>query len=109
MAGCEGHTESEAQRRCRRVKWSHQRSRRPDCTGCKGPGVGHRTVVTRETRGRPATSTIISVLAGFRFRADFLAWILKSLQRSARLKHRDAGSGEIGCAPTAGGEDPVRE
>jgi hypothetical protein len=54
-------------------------------------------------------TTIISVLARLRFRADFLAWILKSLRRSARLKHRDAGAGEIYPALTMGDQHPVRK
>jgi hypothetical protein len=37
-----------------------------------------------------ALGTNISVLARLRFRADFMGWILRSFQRPARLKHRDA-------------------
>lgn len=54
-------------------------------------------------------TTIISVLARLRFGAYFLAWILKSLQRSARLKHRTAGVGEIDPALTVGDQHPVRK
>jgi hypothetical protein len=53
--------------------------------------------------------TIISVLTRLRFRADFLAWILESLQRSARSKHRDAGIGEIDPALAVGDQHPVRK